>query len=475
MEQVEAADVDGAPVRETLRRRRDRSLRPRSHRLLVLTAAVLCVTQSVAGAWWWVRSWGAIPEYGDTSEYVWQSETLEIDGYRTLAYPLLIRVATHVESWTDVPWNEQISILQLVVSVLAAWYLAAAVAGRARPWWVAAATAAGVCAPLPLHFTHAVLTDSLGASALLIMTGGLVRVVARDERGVLAVSGVVVGAAGSVLLRPDRLYVCAAVALAALVVLAVRRLRHRITGRELLAGTAVVLVGVLLSATAATWLNRETQTADLGRQQQTLAGAAFDRIAYRHLEDIRPLLSDDVAAALPPVPAPSTPAAPAGPALAHLREVGGEPFVRATIVATLRCCAAEVAWEATRDLGLNVLGPYPVAADWVTGHNGSTQWNFSRMRATSPASTDAFMGWSVATTALLLPLTVGVLVAARRRRDVRPWRASALVVVAAVVLALSGVFALVTSLDPNSRYTLAVQSAWWVVPIALLADVRKDR
>lgn len=222
-----------------------------------------------------------------------QSTSWEVDSYRTVVYPAVIRAAAEVGARLGVPWNALLYVGQLAVAAAAAWYLV----GTLRPgfdrWRTAALTAVLVTVPLPLHYTARVLTDSLAASALVVLTAGLARVVVRDDTSWRPLAVVALGTAGSVMLRPERLYVVLAVVLlaAALALVRLRPASARPLGAPAAARVVIaVLVAVVVPALGLTAVNRSVQTADLGREPATTAGAVFDRVVYPHLDRARELL-----------------------------------------------------------------------------------------------------------------------------------------------------------------------------------------
>ncbi|MGY4643129.1 hypothetical protein [Cellulomonas sp. URHB0016] len=438
------------------------------------TAAAVAVTgvvQVLLGLWWWCANLGSIPEYGDTPEYLVESVTFAIDGYRTLAYPLVLRAAMDVGDTLGIPWHPLVAGVQLVVSVLATWFLVRAVTPTMQRRWVAAVTAVVVTLPLPLHYTVAVLTDSLAASALLVFAAGLARVVARDDRRPAAVVAVAGGCAASVLIRPDRTYICLGIAGVAGIYLLVRLLRHHLTMRAFGVGVVILVTCAVVPAFAATALNEQTQTADLGRQQQTVSGALFDRIAYEHLEELAPLLDPEIAAEVPDPPAVEA-FDSRGTALAQLRASTGADGVNAVIRAAIGCCALEVAGQTALDVAHVALGPFAVSADWLSGASTYSQWDFTRMAGPQPALSRAVMAWSVVMSALLVLVIAVVSVACRRGWAEDKALGGVLLVLGTTALACAAFFTLMTSLDPNPRYTLVTQMIIAAAPLALLARVR---
>ncbi|GEA89955.1 hypothetical protein [Cellulomonas cellasea] len=448
--------------------------RPARAGLLVL-AAVLAV-QVALGVVWWVAELPGVPEYGDTIEYVSQSTTWAVDGYRTIAYPALVRAATEVGAVLRVPWNALLYVAQLAVAAAAAAYLVRTLRPGLDRRWVAALVAVLVTLPLPLHYSASVLTDSLAASALVLLVAALARVAGRADLSWRPVAVAVLGTSVSVMLRPERLYVVLALlgVTVVLVALRVRRGSPLLPGRTALRAVAVLLAAVLVPALGLTVLSRAMQTADLGREPATLTGAVFDRVAYPHLDEARGLLPPHVAAAVP-VPAES---ADRTTVLLALRAVDGDAAVRATVRAALECCLPAVAWDVVHDVAHGLGSPFAVAYDWATGNNGSSQWDFTRMTGRNPGLASAVLTWGVVVACAVAAawLVLGVrFLRGRRAAPPRPEDAAdrtttavtiALLLAAALVGAVF--FGLVTSLDPNPRYSLATQVALVAIPLVLL-------
>jgi hypothetical protein len=448
---------------------------PRRARLVRATTwalAVAAAVQVALGVVWWCGNQRAVPGYGDTGEYLAQAQSFALDGYRTLAYPLAIRAADELGAALHVPWTVLLYQGQLAAWCAAAWYLVRTVVPRAPRRRVLAVTAAVVTVPLPLHYAATVLTDSLALSTLVVLVCAAARVVARDQLVPRTVVVLVLAAAAAVFVRPDRLYVAAAVALGSAVVALLRtrrRARARVTRSRALVLAAVVLAGVVLPGLATTAFNRSTQTADLGRSQPSAASSLFGRVAGPHVDEIRDLVPEEVAAVYPPRGASRWEIADA------LAEAGGDRYLLAAVRTTMDCCGTAVVLRSGRDVAHGVGGPYQVAYDWATSSNSSANWDFTRMAEHRPDLTRAVMAWSVAGAGVLAVASVGAVLEARRRRD-DPGIGGVTAVLLGSCLVVATFFGLITSSVPNPRYTLIAQAVAWALPAeVLLAPPRAAR
>lgn len=438
-------------------------------RTATLALAAAAVGQVVLGTYWWIGNQATIPKYGDTVEYIAQSESFALDGYRTVAYPLAIRSAVELGAVLNIPWTTLLYHMQLVAWSAAAWYLVRSVAPHARRLHVAVGTCAVVTIPLPLHYAATVLTDSLALSTLAVVVGAIARVAGRNRTDWRTLTVLVLGVFAAVFVRPDRLYITSAIAVGAALVILLRtraRSRARVTRRRALVLSVVLLLGVLVPALTTTAWNRTMQTADLGRAQPSITSSLFGRVAGPHIDEIRDLVPPDVAAAFP------SPDADRWEVAAALGEAGGDTYLLAAVRTTLDCCAVDVVAQSARDVAHGIGGPYQTAYDWVTLSNSSANWDFSRMAQHRPDATGAFMAWSVASALVLALASVAAIVEARRRRhDEQLAGVTAVLVGSAVVVATF--FGLITSSVPNPRYTLIAEAVAWVLPLGTLISARR--
>lgn len=432
----------------------------RMSRVLCVAAVAACAAQILVGAVWWTLQLGAVPAYGDTPEYLRLSTTLEVDGFRTLAYPVLVKGAVWVAGVVGwLPWQVPLYLLQTVVLVVASVYLVRTVLPDADRRVVALAAAVVATGPLQLHYATAVLSDSLAASSFLLALAAGARVVLGDRR----VSTVALGAAGALaaaLLRTEKAAVLLAVA-AAFVVVALLVGRGVVTGSgraaRLRVAVSVVLV-LLVPAVLAAGANRATQTADLGRPHAGTAAVAVSRIVWPHLEQIHPDLPaavrDEVT--LEDARAFDHHNNNALPMTARLRALGGgdDAYAYGAARAAVACCGTRIVGDVVGDVAEYTVVPLTFAREAlpVLGveqpADTPTAWNVTRMRAAHPAATTAFLGVAFVALAVLI-VAAAVSAVSGGRRDLR---AAGLVVLGTV--ANGAAFALAQGADANVRYGL---------------------
>jgi hypothetical protein len=426
--------------------------------------SALAAVQVIVGVVWWLANLTAVPAYGDTPEYLRLADELRVDGYRTLAYPLLVRLSSAVSEPLGVPLQVPVYLLQTAVAAAAAWFLVRTAAPAAARGVVAFVTAVVVTSPLVLHYATSVLSDSLAASAFVVALTGLARVLIDGDmaRRTLAIT---VGAAlAAALLRTEKAAVLLFLAIAVGVASIVARRRWARSGGRWVPVAAVLVLA--LPALLGSAVNRATQTTDYGRPAAGAVPAAVSRIVWPHLSDIRGDLPSEVRAQISAEEAATfddhnNNALPMTRRMLEMDE-GGSGVVRAAVVATLRCCAVEVAATAGGDVIEYAFAPVTFAVEGtaraVTGSDldTPTAWNLTRMTEHRPYLSGALLGVGF----VLLPVLVIAAVAHRRRQPElgRPGRRRQVAIVTTVWLGtvVNGCFfAAAQGADANVRYGLS--------------------
>ena len=75
----------------------------RIKRYIAIIAALIMLVQISFGFLWMVKNFDSIPGFGDTNEYVEMSASMNLDEYRPVLYPLILRVARTIEEELDWP------------------------------------------------------------------------------------------------------------------------------------------------------------------------------------------------------------------------------------------------------------------------------------------------------------------------------------------------------------------------------------
>jgi len=217
------------------------------------------------------------PQYGDTPEYWKLSHTLQVDTWRTVGYPLVLKVDQLIFSKNLE--HAALYILQLAISLGCAYYffrtLSIFLPSSKRASLLMAILLVSI--PVVAHFNFAVLTDSLANSLFILVMSATLRLMvskATVQTGAIAIGGLI--AMG--LIREDRL-LASAVIIGIVLVWAL--FRHN----KALALMMVLLFVVSISVAI---INKSTQTADLGRPQMSLTFTLFDRTVRGRLWKLMP-------------------------------------------------------------------------------------------------------------------------------------------------------------------------------------------
>lgn len=332
----------------------------------------LCAGLLLMATLWYLLNFNDEPAYGDTVEYQALSRTLEIDPWRTLAYPELLRQADRMSGLVDP--NLALYALQTLVSVAAAFYLfetlflfVAAETRRRLILYRIALPLVFVALPLVAHFNLTVLTDSLAMSFFISGFAALVRIFILGRASVLtiAVAAVSIFAAGFV--RPERIMQFMAILLVGAVWVLARR-RNRL----------LLLVVVLLLAVGVSTqkLNTATQDADVGRPRPTITYALFDRVLQGHFEELYDEMPLNVQAEI------SREDAAAWTANGHyvatlgrrLDSPSGHQVMRDAIKAALGCCGGAIVFQASVDYLEYLTTPFNYLRESLWGTDELTSW-----------------------------------------------------------------------------------------------------
>lgn len=426
-------------------------------RRLLLLALLAGAVQIVFGALSWVVGLNDVPPYGDTPEYLDLARTLRFDEYRTIGYLLVLRPFSGVsDGQLAMLYALQTAALCVVTTYLLMTVVAALphsaralLAGRHGGVLLLWTAGVVVSAPLLLHYAEAVLTDSLATSASVLSLAAITRIALLDDRRPITFLLSVLAASGAVLLRAEKGYVL--VGGAVLAVLLVQSSQGRRTSSALL----LVLV-VLVPVTAATAVNRATQTADQGRPALTVSALAFNRTVWPRMSDVHPHLPPETRAAFPPdrIADFDDNNYFVFEALQRFRAAdgGGERHVRQATATALACCWADILRDTGRTSVEYLLAPITFAGQSLTGTGTWTSWNSSRLAEAHPRQSWVWTRWSFLVLALLL-VVAGRSAGCGWRWLGVPGRRTVLLLVAGS--SLHGLlFAATSGLEANVRYAL---------------------
>jgi hypothetical protein len=428
------------------------------------------------GSLWWAANLGAVPAYGDTSQYWELADSLRVDRYRTLFYPLLLRGLQRLARALNARRELLAYLLQTAAALLSAGYL-----GRAL-WDVTATTkrfasltrlsplarrlVIGISAvivftePLVNHFALSVMTDSLAASFTTAGAAALVRIaVLRDTRPRSAIlGGAAIAAAG--FMRAEKIAVFALVIALTIAILLVGRrritqLRQTLSERQRLTAIALLMTLLVGPTAAGLALNRATQKADYGWPPLTPGVRLFVRTAWPRLADIRPLLSAQAQAVVSRQDAERFDAnyneyLRLVPRLRQ-RAGGTDELVTEISLVALRHRGVDIAIATAVDALRYTLPMIAYPADLMLRARSASWWTESRMSMAHPALTRAYL---VLATAFLVLMQLPLLTAALGHgRSGDPRVVFAAVLVGGVAVVNGVLYAMGNGLQ-NVRYAL---------------------
>ena len=245
------------------------------------------LAQIVLAVIWMAGNWNTVPSFGDTVEYIRLSETLALDEYRPILYPLLLRVARtfNEEHFFHYVYFIQTGLCLFCMSY-AVFALDALTIERRRIWsaknllrWLFGGMYL-TCIPMITFFNFTVLTDSIANSLLVFSLAISAQIIYGGQASVGKAIGLAVAVIGQCLIRADRRYSC----IMLLVVLAIIAIcRNPGRRRAMICGTACV-VAVVMGMTGA--VSSLTQVKGRNNRVQTdLSFVLLDRVVWPHMSE----------------------------------------------------------------------------------------------------------------------------------------------------------------------------------------------
>lgn len=232
------------------------------------------------GIWWMIQNITTIPCFGDSTEYINLSQSLQLDEYRTILYPLVLRAAIVIGNRLHVPFQVLVYAGQILLSFGSIYYVCWNLFAREdRPadWRKCIFYTFGIMTIPVVNFLNlTILTDSLALSFLLVILVQIVKVWKNETLRVVDVVVLVVAFLLEALVRADRIYSCTLY----LIVYSVIQLIKKVDWRR----AAIVAAAVVLTAGAAIGINRSTQTPGLyGRVSTNLDFVLLDRVVWPNM------------------------------------------------------------------------------------------------------------------------------------------------------------------------------------------------
>ena len=407
-----------------------------------LIASVILAFISIASLWV-LLNLSHEPRYGDTAEYWKLSSTLNVDSWRTVGYPFILKIIGLVPN--DTITRVLVYLLQLVAAFGAAYYFFATINKfssikiRSRVTIIAVSILL-TATPMVAHFNLSILTDGLATSFMIIGMSGIVRLMLdnKPSRQTIIITFVSIIFAG--LIREERSAIFAFTILSSLTYLIYIKRYSR----------TLILLSLAVPILLTVSFNKYTQETKPERPPLTIAGTLYLRfgrtIAYNqrfnmpeHIQekvspDLAKLWQEDEAFTLP--------------VLAALNDQEGEKAMIDAVQASFSCCAKHISKEFSVDYIEYLLSPFTYMKETITPSFDPTRWTNTRMGMFHPLLTKIYLASSFILSIFLI-LVVG---ATRKELFNNP----VVVYFLFLVLGLSLILAARSSLDFNIRYGLPI-------------------
>lgn len=282
---------------------------PNICRLFLTLLGLLMAIQICFGFAWMVVNLANIPIFGDSTEYFNLSQTLMVDEYRPLLYPLLIRFAVKVANHLPLAYQTLAYIGQTLLCILSAIFLSVQIGCLLFPnfkkqnskLFYLGSVFTGLyitCIPMITFMNFSILTDSIATSMLMLMIGALIHILNVDAADWKSYLLVTLSMLVEYTIRADRLYTCTLFLVISFIVLLVKN-RHSAFFRR---GIPLVLATVIISTGAATAVNKATQHPGIYNRIPTTFGfVLLDRVVWPNMtqnyndfsDEIKSLITED--------------------------------------------------------------------------------------------------------------------------------------------------------------------------------------
>ena len=271
-------------------------------KLLLTILGLHMAVQIVLGFAWMAVNLSNIPIFGDSTEYYQLSQTLQVDEYRPLLYPLLIRIADNVSAHLPLEYQTLFYIGQTLLCILSAFFLTEQVGHFLFPpkgqkksrtfHLIMFFTGLYIaCIPMITFMNFSVLTDSIAASMLMLTIGSLIRILGSPDENKKYFLLITLSMLVEYTIRADRLYTCTLFLVIAFAGWLIKKRHEQLFRKYLL----LVLATVLVSTGAATAINKSTQQPGLyGRIPTTFGFVLLDRVVWPNMAQNYDDFSDEI-------------------------------------------------------------------------------------------------------------------------------------------------------------------------------------
>lgn len=258
----------------------------RVKKCLYCIIGIAMVVQMVFSFVWMVKNFNTVPGFGDTGEYIGLSESLALDEYRPILYPLVLRVARKI---SPEHFYHYVYVFQTLLSFGSMCYAVFAIdsvvtirSERNKNnvfFWVFGGLYL-TSIPMITWFNFTILTDSMATSLLVVMLSAVIQVIYKGDLSLR--NGIIIALSliGQSLTRSERFYSEVAIIFVFATMALLRNPKRR---RIIALGTACILV---ISVCFVSVVKSKTQIKGRnGRADTSLSFIMLDRIVNPHMTE----------------------------------------------------------------------------------------------------------------------------------------------------------------------------------------------
>jgi hypothetical protein len=394
----------------------------------------------------WIFHFNYEPQYGDTAEYWHLSKTLRVDTWRTLAYPLLLRLFSELFGKHSIV---ALYVFQSALSFLSLCYLFVTLdltLGSKKGINIKTLCLSMILISFPIinHFNLTVLTDSVAASFLVLVISALIRIFLFDDLSKKTFSIAAISIASSVFLRSERFFYL-------LTLLSFIFLWNLLIKDKRKLTVILFFIGICFGANK---VNQITQKNDLDRPKVSVVFAAFERTVQGNFVNLLPQMPRVIIDRISPELAFEWDKDPnmsivIGAALSD--QEGREAMIKGSIIA-LTNFAPEIAFKSLGDLVEYITAPFNYIRESIFPGKDPTAWTNTRMAGKKPFLTSIYQMLSHSILLICFFFSAINFLIVYKKNEVK----KVFIFLGSVIFLFSLFFSLRTSLDFHIRYALPI-------------------
>lgn len=402
---------------------------------------------------WIFQNITAVPQYGDTSEYLNLSKTLELDKFRTILFPLLLKWVIFASSHLNFPYPIALYIIQMAVSFISLVYLFNIMfkccKGFAKNQSIVLFSSLFVFSnPLIAHFNLSVLSDSLALSFTVFFLASLINFWTSKKISPLNLFLVFGFYVLMSLTRPERKLL--GIALIILIILFELLKNRKIKSYRIIKKSICVFLTAITAFAIIGVANNLTQSAAPNREQPTLYKSAFEFTVGSRIAKVYPYLPSSIKNVISYKDAVTSNTVVYNKILNHDKGNPSKIFKIAEI-AFLKFYP-EITGGFLLNVCKNIVSPFCYAFNFLL-NDGNINWTRTRMSMAHPRLTTIY---DIYSKLLFLIIAITAIFGLIRKKIVRCLQKSSIQISVIFILLFSIFFTAVSDIGFHIRYALPV-------------------